>query len=305
MSPRGKKILTYVGYGAFFFFATLLFIYSTFPLEAVQGRINKLVQQQMPNLSIAFDRASPYRLSGLEVDDLSVTIQGAGATDPATTIHLDHVKARINLLPLLRKTYEVSYDVTLGDANIVGVAKTGGEQHGLVLDMKDLDLGKLPAAVYKMMGDTRTMGVGNANIDVTLDLADPKKSNGKGTFELKKAGVAAITLKNVHPMMPGDLTLPAIDLGAIDLSFEIKDGNVQVKKFQSVGADLSTRVTGEIQLRKQLLTSSLNLVVEYKVNEAFVQKNPKLAILAAGKKNGDGFATVRLTGTLASPVPAM
>jgi type II secretion system protein N len=303
MTERGRKILKYAGYAGFFFLMTVLFIYSTFPLEAVQGRINKAIQQQMPNLSVAFDRSTPYRLSGLEVDDLAVTIQSAGADAP-TTVRVDHVKARLNLLPLLKKAFEVSYDVTLGDANLSGVAKTATDAHGLVMDMQELDLGKLPAAIYKMIG-TRTMGVGNGKVDVSIDTNDPKKSNGNGHLEFKRTGVAEITLKNVHPMMPGDLSLPAIDLGAINIGFEIKDGVVQIKQFQQKGADLEMRITGEIALKKQLMLSTLNLVIEYKVNDAFVQKNPKLAILAAGRKNPEGFGTVKLMGTLAAPAPSM
>ncbi|MCC6806847.1 MAG: type II secretion system protein GspN [Deltaproteobacteria bacterium] len=306
MTERAKKIWKYVGYGAFFFFATLLFVYSTFPLEAVQGRINKAIQAQAPNLSVAFDRATPYRLSGLEVDDLAVTIQPSAAQpgETPTTVRVDHVKARLNILPLLKKSYEVSYDVTLGDSNVSGVAKTGAESNGIVLDMQELDLGKLPAAVYKLIG-TRTMGIGNGKVDVSLDNNDPKKSNGKGTIELKRTGVAEITLKNVHPMMPGDLSLPAVDLGAINIGFEIKEGTLQIKQFQQKGADLELRITGDIALKKQLMLSQLNLTIEYKVNESFVQKNPKLAILSAGRKNAEGFGTVKLQGTLQAPQPQM
>lgn len=306
MSPRGKKVLRIVGYVAFGLVMTTLFVYSTFPLEAVQGRINKLIQQQAPNISVAFDRASPYRLSGLEVDDLAVTFQpqSSAPNDTPTTVRIDHVKARLNLLPLVKKSYEVSYDVTLGDSNVSGVAKTGTDSHGLVLDMQELDLGKLPAAVYKMLG-TRTMGVGNGKVDVSIDTNEPKNSKGEGKIELKRTGVAEITLKNVHPMMPGDLSLPAIDLGAINIGFDIKDGVVHIKQFQQKGADLETRITGEIALKKQLLLSTLNLVIEYKVNDSFVQKNPKLAILSAGRKNAEGFGSVKLMGTIAAPQPSM
>ncbi len=301
MTEQRRKLLINAGYGAFFAFATMLFVYSTFPIEAVQGRINKELQKQMPQWSVAFERASPYRLTGLDIEDLALTIQQG---DSPSVVQIDRVKARLNVLPLLKGRYTVSYDVTLGDSEVVGVAATGEESQALQLAAEELDLGRLPPMLYKMIG-TRLNGSSTADIDIVLDSTDPKKSSGSGSFEIRRAGLGGMTLKNIHPMMPGELSIPPVDLGSIDIAFEIKDGALKIKKMTQKGGDLEARITGEIGLRKQFNYSTLSLQVEFKLSESFVQKNPKFAILAGGRKTPDGFSSIKVGGTIQTPSPQM
>lgn len=290
MTPRTKTIATRLGYAGFGLFATLAFVYLTFPVEAAIGRINKELQKQAPGLSLAVGSASLYGLTGISATEPAITFLKG---DAPTTITLDKATARLQILPLLQKNLDVAFELELGDSTASGVLGLRGEQRALVLNMDELDLGKLPISLLKNL-PTRPRGSSSAEVDVAFDLADPKRSAGKGSIKLARAGLSEFKVMG--------FTIPAIDLGTLNLSFDVIDGTLKIKQFTQKGSDLEARVSGDISLKKQLAFSTLNLQVEVKLDEEFLKKNGTLRVAQGfGKKTADGFQSFKVSGTVSSP----
>jgi type II secretion system protein N len=292
---RIATIAAYTGAGAL---ATLFFVYTTFPLEAVQGRVARGLEQAVPGLHVSFGAASPYRLSGLDVEDLKLSYERVPGQPPVTAT-IDRVRARVQLLPLLTKNYAVSYNVSLGDGSVSGEVRVGPSAVGLELQMKDVDLAH-PPVLAKLLG-MELAGAIDADVDVNID-NDPKKTSGHVQFDMKKARLGEASVMG--------FTVPPIDLGTTSATLEIKDGVMTFKKFEQHSSDLDAKLTGDMTLRKQVPASNLNLAVQFKLSEAFLQNNPKFKTIVQisgveRTKNPDGFYNARITGALSNPIPSL
>ena len=293
-----RTLATIAAYAGFGFVATLLFVYMTFPLEAVQGRVARALEQAVPGLKVSFGAASPYRLSGLDVEELKLSYEKVPGQPPVVAT-IDRVRARVQLLPLLSKNYAVSYHVNLGDGSVSGEVHSGATAVGLELQMKDVDLAH-PPVLAKMLG-MDLGGAIDADIDVTIN-DDPKKTNGHVQFDMKKARIGEANVMG--------FTVPPIDLGTTSATLEIKDGVMSFKKFEQKSADLEAKITGDVTLRKQVPASNLNLAVQFKLTEAFLLNNPKFKTIVQisgieRTKNPSGFYNAKLTGALSSPIPSL
>lgn len=297
----GKKILKGIGYFMLVLFITTFFVYVTFPLEVLEGRIAKQIEQQMPGLRVSFGAASPWRLTGLDIEDLKLTYQQPGKDQPISAT-IDRVRARLGLIGLLSKRYDVSYRVDLGDGTLSGEAKVSEKATEITLDANAVNLNKPPLLARLLQADAG--GEINGHIELTLDM-DPKKTTGQGKLDISKARMGEYTL-STPTMPPMTMALPALDLGATSILFEVKEGTMTMKQFFLKSTDLEARLTGDIQLRKQFNTSVLNLGLQFKPSEPFLEKNSKIKTLIQlggieRTKNPEGFYSLRVSGTPTMP----
>lgn len=296
-----RKILRALGYVGLVIALTSVFVYITFPLEAVEGRIAKALETQVPGLRVSFGAASPWRLSGLDIEDLKLTYQQPGKEQPLVAT-IDRVRARVGLIGLITKRVDVSYRVNLGDGQISGEAKVSEKTTEISLDADAVNLQKPP-----LLGRILSADVGgdlNGHIELTLDI-DPKKTTGNGKLTLTKARMGEYTL-STPTQPPMTMALPALDLGVTRIEFEVKEGTMTMKEFVLKSDDLEAKLTGDVQLRKQINTSVLNLGVQFKPSDKFLEKNGKIKTLIQiggieRTKNPEGFYALRLSGTTSMP----
>lgn len=294
VSMPQRPSLQVLGYVAFGVFALLFSLYRTFPASVVAQRVAQEVQRRSQGrISARFGDVSPYRLSGLDAEDVSVRILRPGAQP--VDVSLERVRARVRLLPLVIGRMSLSIDVRSGDGRIAGRVSPGKDGFELDLEAEDVDLASPP--VLGQLVDLPVRGVLDGAIEATLP-REAQKSVGALTLAIRDA--------RLGPGAVSGFTVPGIDLGTLSTTFELRDGRLRLASFEQQGGDMQLRLTATMTLRPELTRSSLDACVELKSSEAFLSQQPNLRAAlqlaeARLRKDAQGFLHMPLSGTIADP----
>jgi type II secretion system protein N len=289
-----RKLLVGAGYGAFSTLALLIGLYLTFPAEAVGQRISHEVQQKSGGeITISFEEIEPYRLSGVSAENVKVRTQKDG--QQPVDMSFDVVRARLRLLPLF--LFQLSFDTALelGEGEIEARVTPRGEGDMFAsVEVEALNLAS-PPIVPMLIGFPVT---GTVTGSMSADLTQDQKGSGGGTLRITGASFGPATIQG--------FSVPAIELGDLELGLAIDAGRAKVTSFKQTGGEIAAKISGSATLKPLLSSSTLDACLELKPDPAFLEKNPKVkaAVQIAEiqlKKNPEGFLHVPFSGTLGKP----
>ncbi|MFH1810861.1 MAG: type II secretion system protein GspN [Pseudomonadota bacterium] len=313
-SPRWLRML---GYAGFFGLCFVISLYLTFPMSAIKPRVvdmlQKAVQQAGPQpgrygtqAEVQIERVDIYRLTGLELTRLSVRL-ATTEPDPGPTWEFDRARARLQLLPLILGHQRVGFDVDLYDGNLSGSALVVDQNLAeLDAELEGVAVGKVPVVLAAL--GVPLEGLIGGTVDLKLG-KDPKEA--KGTIVLQGQGHVLGPGEFKIPGLTGGLTVPAIDLGVLDVQVEVADGKARVKPAGLKGKDVEVASDLTLTLRSPLGRSTAAGALEFRLAEAFLKANEKFQPILdftpqlKRAKDKDGSYHFKLAGSLASlrPVP--
>jgi type II secretion system protein N len=311
------RILSLLGYNAFFWFAFWLCAYWTFPYERLAAFLTDKVTESGSGYTLEIGALSPYWLTGVQLEQVKVRKQAAeslatppdpkGAPVVDQAIKIDVAHARLGILPLLTGSTKLSFGAELGSGEIEGTYQESGDDKQVVATLSKVDLSKL--AVLESLISLPTKGTLTGEFDLTLG-KQASKTNGKVNLTIDKLTVGDGKAKFKVGNM-GGLTIDPIDAGNVTIALDVKDGTGTVKKLTANGPDLKLDGSGDIRFAQPLTRSRLGILLKFKLTDAYRNKTSRtktmFALLEgsggqqlASARTTDGSYQLRVSGTLSA-----
>jgi type II secretion system protein N len=226
--------------------------------------------------------------------------------DDRNTLKIEELKVKPSLISLLpfMATKKVSFSAKLLGGEASGTIGMGATSYvvdvsleNLALDKSKLITGQLPVQISGATVD--------ADIDMTVDSADAKKTAGNAKLKITKFQLPQQSVFGFN--------LPKVSVAEAKADIVVADGKGTIRSFD-VGKDIKSddlvaKLTGDATIdtsRKfynPMEAVKLNVTANFEISAALKASFPFLdAILAAGKQS-DGKYRYRLGGTLALPAP--
>lgn len=279
ITPRIRRILTWVGYPVLYVFLFCMFAYWTFPYDRLKQRIEagfNASQQTSPEASrLQIGSASwSWKFPGVVLSDIDLippaakTVEADGETPPPRqTVHAEHVSARIAPLSLLFGSTDVSYSVAGFGGSIKGELTVSEKEKHLVAEFDGVDPGQLPTVAQTL--ELPLSGVMTGTID--LRLPEGKTAMAEGTVDIE---ITDLKIGDGKTKVRGLLALPTLDAGTLKLKASATQGKIKIDEFTVKGPDLEANADGRIRLREPFALSLIEqLSLTYKFSDKYRDKD--------------------------------
>jgi len=321
VNAKYKRILKWLGYGAFYLFALALFSYVTFPFDRLRTRIQNEFNagQTGPSpLTLRLGHLSSYWFSGVKAEDVELISPPSSTPpdDPAKpnkpkVMRIDSVHARVSLLRLLFGTVHVAFGADAFGGEVSGFTSDADGGRKLEIDLEDLGLASAP-----MLADMIGLPIGGSlGGHVEFLLPEGKLSKAEGKVDLKFSSLSAGDGK---AKVLNTIALPKIDVGDLTLKATAVAGGLRIDQFSAAGKDIELQSDGSVRLRDPFDASAPSMNVRFKFNDRFTNKDDMTRTLfgAPGSsvpalfdmvpqnkraKRPDGFYGWRVSGTFSHP----
>jgi type II secretion system protein N len=310
------RILSLLGYNAFFWGVFWLCAYWSFPYDRLAAFITDKVAESGSGYTMEIGALSPYWLTGVELEQVKIQKQASAAlaTPPDekgkpvrdSTIRIDSAHARLGLWSLLFGGKSLGFDAALGDGEVEGTYAEDGDEKKIVATLEKVDLAKL-GMLHELIS-LPMKGTLGGEFDLTLG-KQPSKTNG-----IVKLSIGSLTIGDGKAKFKvgtmGGLTIDPISAGEVALEIEVKEGTGLIKRLSTSGPDLKLDGSGDIRFAQPLVRSRLGILLKLKLTDAYKNKTPRtktmFALLegsgspqVAAAKTADGSYQLRLSGTFA------
>lgn len=311
MKKITKNILKYLGYSFFSLVTFLLFVYITFPMGAIQNRLDaEIAKATDGKVTLKAKKLSLAGISGLRLTDINIFIEGENGA-PATRLTMDEFEAKIHLFGTIGRAISKKKDGLLGTLAGVDVKLKQGdgsafitisEEEGftaVLANIEQMRAERILPAFVKLPFPVRSMI--SAKLEANLKKQWYSNGQGKCTISLRNTSIGEGTVST--PL--GPFELPIIDLGTISADLKLEKGALKIENWKQAGNDLAASdISGKITLQKRFDASALDLRFSFKPSDNFLEKNGKfnsMLQLAGLKKDNKENYTFSLAGRVSSP----
>ncbi len=304
--PGKDAIRRWLGYAAFSWVTGILFLYLTFPWEAVRQRVEQSLGELLSSpgvpVEVAVGEIRSWWIIGAVVRHVAVTERPDGQAS-GTTFVLPEIRARLEILPLLRARPTVEFSLPAGTGRIAGSVSGARKENSLQLDLQKVDLAKskdfLGVLGLVMGADLTSVDLaGTLDGKVNLSLGPTDPTTVRGTLDLV-AQQAVIEGGHV-----GELDLPKVSLGTIELKAHAGGGKLDFDRFVLRGGDvdLETESAGLV-LNRNLGYSMPRGKVRLRLGQDLQRRIPYLGmgLSALHQPDREGYYAIPLGGTLRNP----
>jgi type II secretion system protein N len=303
-----ERVWRAVGYSAFSTLATLLFLYWTFPWDAVRQQLELKIASALKasdgsTFQVEIGELHPSWLTGVTLKRFVISTPGSGPDATPEALVIPELSARVELWPLIRSRPAVDFSAKLAGGQLGGRVELGKTEAGVVLKMTGIDIGKardLLGVGGKIIGAdldaVDLAGSLSADADLKMKGGDLTTLDGKLTVGLDKAMVKGGKV--------GEYDLPQVALGKLDLDMVSGSGKLDIKKFVIHGDDVE--VTGDgcnLTLNRNFAFSAPHGKLKIHFGPDLLKRIPYLGMGLASLRapDRDGTYTLPLSGTLRSP----
>ena len=314
LSPRVRRILRYVAIG---FFALVVFIFAfqlSFPYNRVKERLVDGLSDKY-DVSIG-DVERGFMPGRVYFNDVNIRTRPASPTEPVTTMLIKQLEVDVGILPLLHGTLRVYVDAKIGSGDLdATVWLPGFGKKGFRFEAQGRSL---PGTGLPMRAALGLPMTGKIDFSASLDLPNERPKVGRPTANWKAASGSFMLacpsgctfgdgktklkplVKNAgQQAMVGD----GIDFGQVNIDSllakaEIKNGKLEVTKFDAKSKDGELYIDYSMTLDKELGNSVVAGCLRFKGSDALLKREPKTfaAIQTTGaERRADGLFHIRLT----------
>ncbi len=321
MKERLKKWAPRVAFPFFYLLCFMVFVSWTFPYEKLKERIVVTfnAQQRATNGSqeLQIDELTSYWLTGVDAKGVHML---SAPTEPGKApgdLKIDRAQARLSIWGLLVGNKDVNFKLEAFGGTVDGYFDDKGKERAVEVNLDGVDLAQIDPV-------TQLLGMpieGKVSGQIKLTMPEGKATKGNGVINLEAQDVAVGDGKT---KIKGTLALPRLNVGALSIAAEAREGVIKITKLAAGGKDLELAGEGRIQMRELATDSGMDVTAKFKINDGYRSKSdvtkslfgapgstaPALFELADPKvkqsKRADGFYGWHLRGTLGRPdfVPA-
>ncbi len=270
VKDRLVKIAPKVGYPLFYLFCLLLFFSWTFPYGRLKERIiasfNASESASGSPQEMEIDDVTSSFVTGIKLEGIRITTPATDPTKVASELKIDSVVARISLLGMLVGNRDVSFHVKAFGGSIDGAYDETGKENDVDVDLDGVNVGQIAPLVNAIGLPVE----GTLNGTVSLIMPEGKASKANGTMALEFRDLA---VGDGKAKLKGALALPRVNIGALTVAGDAKDGALTLKKLAASGKDIDLQGDGKVQLRELAMESLLDVNVRFKINDAYRTKS--------------------------------
>lgn len=298
----------------------------TFPYERVRERALDVLSEKYDATILGIERGvmpGHFALKGVTLrtrpdpKNIATTLDAKGmpvkVDEVPTTFYIDCIDIDVHLLALLRMTGVADLDIKIGAGHITGTVSASKSDFSIDIEGNGLPSSSLP--LKDALGLPMT---GKIDFAFSLDLPSETNKAGKLASDWSKAeGEASFgcptgcsigdgktklkpKLKNSRSQaFAGDgIDFGKVDIDSLSAKIEIKNGKLDVTKFETKSGDGELHVDFSMTLAPVLDDSLVTGCLRFKGSEALLKKEPKTfaAIQTTGAPLGpDGLYHIKLT----------
>jgi len=274
-----RKLLKFLGRGALFGFAFLLFAYWTFPYDRVATFLIQQVEYpagpggvRLPSgYQLQIGSLRPSWLTTVELKDIRLSKSSSHPDVPAGHVAVDELRASVSLLSLLVGTVSSAFSLRLEEGGRITGSVTR-EANGLTsgdLNLNDVELADL-SLIRAHVGLPIT---GSVSADARFSISeDISASNGEFNLTIQGVSIGGDGAKlriASSPLLRNGLTLERIDAGDLVLTANAEGGVLTLETLEARGNDLILCGNGSLQLHERLAASRLNTLLRVEFSEAY------------------------------------
>lgn len=258
-----------------FLLLTLLFT----PNDAIKGVLVRAAEKDGYTLECAgFGKSFPL---GLKADKVQLgSAKGA-------LLKLDHVKVRLEILPLLTGKARVAYRCGIGAGEAKGELDLGRSK-GWSLQCRGVRLEDIP--FFGSVAEARVRG--ELRVDGRIEAS---KGGGSGELQLQ------VTAAEIAGAKIGAMPLPDAAYREVRGALKIDKGRAVLKSFTLNGDGIYVRLSGDTVLATPVGASPLNLTMEMMPKPSFLERQKFVFLLLTKYQTSPGAFSVPIRGTLAHP----
>nr|HEX4317360.1 type II secretion system protein GspN [Kofleriaceae bacterium] len=325
ISHRAQLAIRYLGVaivGVVVFFFALQW---TFPYNRVKERALDVLSEKYDASIAGIERGilpGHFALKGVTLrsrpdpKNATMTLDAKGVPQKVdevpTTFYIDRIDIDVHLLALLRMTGAADLDIKIGNGHITGSVSASKSDLSIDITGESLPGSSLP--LKDVLGLPMT---GKLDFSVSLDLPSEENKAGKLASDWQKAEgemsfscPTGCTIGDGHTKLKPKLKNSrsqafagdGIDFGKVNLDsliakVEIKDGKMDVTKFETKSNDGELHVEFSATLAPVLDDSVVTGCLRFKGSESLMKSEPKTfaAIATTGAPLGpDGLYHIKL-----------
>ncbi len=278
LTPRLRRVLTWVGYPTLYLCLFGLFAYWTFPYERLKQRIesgfNASQQSSADPSRLQIGEATwSWRFPGVVLSDINLippaskAVEGGETPPPRQTLHAEEISARVAPLSLLFGTTDVSYTVNGFGGTVKGELTISDQERHVIAEFDGVDPGQLPGVSQTL--ELPLTGVMTGSVD--LRLPEGKVALAEGTVDIE---ITDLKIGDGKTKVRGLLALPTLDAGTMKFKASATQGKVKIDEFLVKGPDIDASAEGKVRLREQFALSLVEqLTLTYKFSDKYRGKD--------------------------------
>ena len=289
-----RKVLRwtlYIGFGIGTFLFSMI---STFPTSVAAQQVSTQLKKALPrNMNVELGGVGLTFPFGVEATDVKLKM---GRNSTAPTYEFDSVRIEPALSALVQQQMGGSATVEIGGGQINAKFGQGGAgQVEFKASADGVNLHSIPA----LSSSTNLPLMGTVGLEAEGEWnGSLAKSSFDASLTTANLGMGATKVFSV--------SLPTISLGNVNLKVSNKQGKMELTEFAQVGGNFSVQAIGNVRLKQNFYSSTLDLCFKLRGDDAFLKENPKLkASMDLGTamlhKDGEGYLHAPVKG----PIRAM
>jgi type II secretion system protein N len=275
----GRRLRSYVGWGAVAMAFFLLFAWLCLPTRAIAWRISH--EARKAGFIIDVKDVSVGLLGGITLEEVTWTFKPSRPDQVPGSFFVKEVDIDVSLLSLLLGNVDVDVEARRDEGKITAHYERDSSSSKVQVQVEDLPLYDVPKARQAL--NTQLLGLFALKID--LEMPGNKFAKANGTIEVTCAG-CRIGDGESRLFIPGSkglkdgTVIPEIDLGTfvgkmiVDKGVAKTDGLMETKS-----DDVELSVEGEIALKDPFRKSRFDLVVKLNLTEALQKRSEKLRLV--------------------------
>jgi type II secretion system protein N len=295
------RLVRYACFGAIGLVVLVFALQMTLPYERAK---DKLIEALSPRYDVTVGSVERGIMPG-RVYFNAVSIRSRDAVP--SMFYIDRLEGDVGLFALLGGNLSLDLDAKIGSGDVAGnVTLRGFGDKGVAIHLRGKEL---PASSLPMRGLVGLPMSGKLELALALDLPNSWQqadgdveiscpagcTYGDGKTKLKPV------LKNASQqvMVQDGIEFGKIDLASLDAKVDIKNGALDLTKFDVQSSDGELHVDYHMKLERSLDDSSVTGCVRFKGADALLKKEPKTyaAIQATGaERRPDGLFHIKLSG---------
>ncbi len=313
LGPRTRKVLRYSGIGVLALVVFVFALQMSLPFDRAK---DKLIEALSPNYDVTIGSVERGFIPGrVYLNAVSIRTRPKPDDPVVTTFYIERFKGDLGLLALVGGNLSLDLDAKIGNGHISGnVTLPGFGRKGIDIHLDGKDL---PASNMPMRGLIGLPMSGKLEFSVALDLPNETAKNGhtganwqKAEGEIEVGCPSGCTFGDgktkLKPLLKNRsqqvMVQDGIDFGKIDIDsllakVDIKNGELDVTKFEVKSTDGELHVDYHMKLEPSLDESIVTGCLRFKGTDALLKKEPKTygAIQTTGAElRGDGLFHIKL-----------
>jgi type II secretion system protein N len=312
LGPTMRRVVRYLGFLvvglATFVFALQL----SFPYDRVKDKVIEALSEKY-DVTIG-DVERGFVPGRMYFKSLTLRTRPTKSDEVASTLYVEKLEIDLGLLALLRGTASVNIDAKIGDGHITGNIALAKDHTSIDLEGKDLPAASLP--LREFIGLPMS---GKLELSFELSLPSEKnkagkvapdwsKAEGEASFECPNGCVFGDGKTKLHPKIKntrsaafaeGGIEFGTIKLDTMGVKVEIKNGKLELTKFDTRSLDGELKVDFAMTLAPEISDSTVTGCLKFKGSPVLEKREAKTfaAIATTGAPLApDGLFHIKLEG---------